>query len=61
MRVWPASAPQLVEATTEEAAAADLVVVLVDHDAFDLEALVAASPHVLDTRRCVSGPHVEAL
>ncbi|MFP5255273.1 MAG: nucleotide sugar dehydrogenase [Acidimicrobiia bacterium] len=33
-----------------ELAAADAVVVLVDHDAFDREAVVAHAPYVLDTR-----------
>ncbi len=51
----------LVDASPEEAAAADLVVVLVDHDRFDLPAVAAAATHVLDTRRCVEGPGVERL
>lgn len=52
----------LVEATPEEAAAADAVVVLVDHDAFDLAAIAAAAPYVFDTRRCLpAGPNVEHL
>ncbi len=50
-----------VEATTGEAAAADLVVVLVDHDDFDLPALVGAASHVLDTRHCTDAPNVEHL
>jgi UDP-N-acetyl-D-glucosamine dehydrogenase len=45
----------------EEAAAADAVIVLVDHDAFDLPAIIADAPYVLDTRRAVEGPHVECL
>ncbi|MEO8692713.1 MAG: nucleotide sugar dehydrogenase [Acidimicrobiales bacterium] len=52
---------QLVSATAEEARAADAVVVLVDHDAFDLDAIVAAAPYVLDTRHCVAGHNVEHL
>jgi len=51
----------LVEATVEEAAAADAVVVLVDHDAFNLPALVAATPFVLDCRHVAEGPNVEHL
>ena len=51
----------LVEATIDEAAAADAVVVLVDHDDFDLPALVAAAPFVLDCRHVVEGPNVEHL
>jgi UDP-N-acetyl-D-glucosamine dehydrogenase len=50
-----------VDATLEEAAACDVMVVLVDHDAFDLPALVAAAPFVFDTKRCVEGDHVEHL
>jgi UDP-N-acetyl-D-glucosamine dehydrogenase len=50
-----------VKATTDECAAADLVVVLVDHDDFDLPALIAAAPHVLDTRHCTTGANVEHL
>jgi hypothetical protein len=37
------------------------VVVLVDHDAFDLDLLVSEGAYVLDTRRCVAGPNVEHL
>ena len=51
----------MVDATVEEAASADAVVVLVDHDVFDLESIVAAAPYVLDTRHCVTGPNVEYL
>jgi nucleotide sugar dehydrogenase len=52
----------LVEATPEAVAEADLVVLLVDHDLFDLDALLAGADHVLDTRRCVpAGPGVEHL
>ncbi len=52
----------LVDATADEVSSADLVVVLVDHDRFDLPALLAGAPHVLDTRRCVpAGPGIEHL
>ena len=52
----------LVAATAEEAAAADLVVVLVDHDAFDLPALLDGATDILDTRRCLpTGDRVEHL
>ncbi len=51
----------LVDATLAEAAAADAVVVLVDHDGFDLPALVAAAPFVLDCRHVVTGSNVEHL
>jgi UDP-N-acetyl-D-glucosamine dehydrogenase len=50
-----------VDATVEEARACDVMLVLVDHDAFDLPALVASAPYVFDTKRCVSGEHVEHL
>jgi len=51
----------LVEATPELAASCAAVVVLVDHDAFDLAALTADAPYVLDTRHCVAGDTVEYL
>jgi UDP-N-acetyl-D-glucosamine dehydrogenase len=50
-----------VDATIEEARACDVLLVLVDHDDFDLPALVAAAPFVFDTKRCVAGDHVEQL
>ncbi len=50
-----------VDATPEEVAGADAVVVLVDHDDFDLEALVEHAAFVLDTRHVVHGPRVEHL
>jgi UDP-N-acetyl-D-glucosamine dehydrogenase len=50
-----------VEATVAEASAADGVVLLTDHDAFDLDALAAASRYFLDTRHRVAGEAVEHL
>ncbi|HXY45036.1 MAG TPA: hypothetical protein VEH29_12690, partial [Acidimicrobiales bacterium] len=50
-----------VEATEAEAAGADGVVLLTDHDAFDLDALAAASCYFLDTRHRVAGEAVEYL
>ncbi len=50
-----------VDATAEEIAAADAVVLLVDHDDFDLDALVGHAAYLLDTRHVVSGPGVEHL
>jgi UDP-N-acetyl-D-glucosamine dehydrogenase len=41
-------------------ARADAVVILVDHDDFDLD-LVKDHALVLDTRRCIEGPNVEHL
>ncbi|HEV8297180.1 MAG TPA: nucleotide sugar dehydrogenase [Acidimicrobiales bacterium] len=50
-----------VDATADEASAADAVIVLVDHDAFDLDTVTSAASYVLDTRHCVAGPCVEYL
>ncbi len=50
-----------VEATTDEATAADAVLLLVDHDDFDLPALAAAASYVLDCRHVLDGPTVEHL
>ncbi len=53
---------QRVDATTEELAGADAVVLLTDHDAFDLQAVRAHARFVLDTRhRLAPGDHVEFL
>ncbi|MGH9114760.1 MAG: UDP binding domain-containing protein [Acidimicrobiales bacterium] len=51
----------LVELTADELAAADAVVVLTDHGAFDWEAVLAHASFVFDTRRRLSGPNVEHL
>ncbi|MHB1549277.1 MAG: nucleotide sugar dehydrogenase [Acidimicrobiales bacterium] len=50
-----------VDATVREAAAADAVVLLTDHAAFDIPALAAASGYFLDTRHRATGPAVETL
>jgi UDP-N-acetyl-D-glucosamine dehydrogenase len=50
-----------VELTEAEVAKADAVIVLVDHDEFDLDMVARAGSYVLDTRRCVEGPTVEHL
>lgn len=50
-----------VEATPEEIAAADAVVVLTDHDAFDYDMVVAHGRFVLDCRHRTQGNHVEHL
>jgi UDP-N-acetyl-D-glucosamine dehydrogenase len=47
--------------TAEELAAADAVLVLTDHDAFDYELVLAHARYVLDTRDRVRGTHVEQL
>src|SRR5205814_6969275 len=50
-----------VTCTTEELEAADLVIVLTDHDAFDYEAVQQSARSILDTRRRLSGDNVEQL
>ena len=50
-----------VELTEAEVAKADAIVVLVDHDAFDLDMVARSGSYVLDTRRCIEGPNVEHL
>ena len=51
-----------VTATAEELAAADAVILLADHDAFDLELVWRSAGYVLDTRhRLRPGPQVEYL
>ena len=47
--------------TDDELRAADAVLILTDHDAFDYDAVVAAAGYVFDTRRRVTGPDVEQL
>jgi UDP-N-acetyl-D-glucosamine dehydrogenase len=50
-----------VAATDEEIAAADAVVLLADHDAFDLQAVARHARYVLDCRCRLDGPNVEKL
>ncbi|QXC61329.1 nucleotide sugar dehydrogenase [Aquihabitans sp. G128] len=50
-----------VELTADEVRKADVVLILVDHDAFDLQLIEAEAKYVLDTRRCTSGTNVEHL
>ncbi|HST64571.1 MAG TPA: nucleotide sugar dehydrogenase [Mycobacteriales bacterium] len=50
-----------VELTPQEVAAADAVVLLTDHDTFDLDMVAAAGTLVLDTRHRMSGANVEHL
>lgn len=52
---------ELVELDEAELARASVVVVLVDHDDFDLDLVGSCGTHVLDTRRCVKGDLVEYL
>ncbi|HYF47465.1 MAG TPA: nucleotide sugar dehydrogenase, partial [Acidimicrobiales bacterium] len=50
-----------VELTAEEVADADAVLVLADHDAFDLDLVARHATYVLDTRHALTGDHVEHL
>jgi len=50
-----------VDATPEEIAAADAVILLTDHDAFTAADVPRQARHVLDCRRVLSGPNVEPL
>jgi UDP-N-acetyl-D-glucosamine dehydrogenase len=47
--------------TPDQLAAADAVVLLADHDAFDLDEVVRHAAYVLDTRHRLTGPAVESL
>jgi UDP-N-acetyl-D-glucosamine dehydrogenase len=49
------------ELTAQELEAADAVVILTNHDAFDLEVVARHARYVLDTRHCMAGPNVEFL
>jgi UDP-N-acetyl-D-glucosamine dehydrogenase len=50
-----------VDATPEELARADLVVMLTEHDAFRESDVSGHARYVLDCRRVLSGPNVETL
>jgi UDP-N-acetyl-D-glucosamine dehydrogenase len=50
-----------VDATPEEIAAADMVVLLTDHAAFMTADVGRHARYVLDCRRVLSGPNVETL
>jgi UDP-N-acetyl-D-glucosamine dehydrogenase len=50
-----------VEATPEEIAAADAVVLLTEHDAFAAAEVGRHARYVLDCRRVLSGPNVETM
>jgi UDP-N-acetyl-D-glucosamine dehydrogenase len=50
-----------VELTPEEVSAADAVVLLSDHDVFDLDMVAANARLVLDTRHRMAGPTIEHL
>lgn len=50
-----------VEPTKKELAAADVVVLLTDHDSFDYDLVTQHASFVLDCRRRLSGPTIEVL
>lgn len=50
-----------VEPTRKEVAAADVVVLLTDHDSFDYQMIAEHASFVLDTRNRMTGPKVEVL
>jgi nucleotide sugar dehydrogenase len=50
-----------VELGAAEVAAADAVVIVTDHDAFDYELVKTHARYVLDTRNRIDGPNVERL
>ena len=51
----------MVDLTAEEIGAADGVVIVTDHDAFDYELVRQHARYVLDTRNRLDGPSVERL
>ena len=60
-RSHAAGSAEYVALTVEEVRDADAVLILVDHDDFDLDMVAAEATYVLDTRRCAAGPRVEHL
>jgi UDP-N-acetyl-D-glucosamine dehydrogenase len=52
---------RMVPLTAEQVAASDAVVLLADHDEFDLDLVLEHAPYVLDTRHRLAGPAVESL
>jgi UDP-N-acetyl-D-glucosamine dehydrogenase len=55
------SALTLVDLTCDELTAADLVVLLTDHDSFDFDLVGLHAKHVLDCRNATGIPHAEIL
>jgi len=51
----------LVDVTADELSAADAVVIITDHDAFDYDLVRTHAGYVLDTRNRLDGPSVERL
>lgn len=60
-RSHAAGTAEIVALSAEEVRRADAVLLLVDHDAFDLDMVASEAAYVLDTRRRMSGPTVEHL
>jgi UDP-N-acetyl-D-glucosamine dehydrogenase len=50
-----------VELTPEEISSADAVILLTDHDAFDIDDITSHARYILDCRRVLSGENVETL
>jgi UDP-N-acetyl-D-mannosaminuronic acid dehydrogenase/UDP-N-acetyl-D-glucosamine dehydrogenase len=57
----PARNVTLVDLTEDELRAADLVIVLTDHDAFDYDLVARAARRVLDTRNRIAADGIERL
>lgn len=57
----PPAGCRAVAGTAKEAALADAVLLLVDHDVFDLSSITAAAEYLLDCRYVAYGPRVEHL
>ncbi|MFN8017692.1 MAG: UDP binding domain-containing protein [Acidimicrobiales bacterium] len=60
-RSHAAGSAEMVELTEDEVRKADAVLLLVDHDDFDLDMVARTAGYVLDTRRRIEGPGVEHL
>jgi UDP-N-acetyl-D-glucosamine dehydrogenase len=58
---WITSPLQRVNLAPDELAAADVVVLITDHDGFDYDTVLRHARYVLDTRHRLAGPHVEHL
>jgi UDP-N-acetyl-D-glucosamine dehydrogenase len=56
-----AAAVTCVEPTADEISRADAVILLTDHDVFDLQEITSHASYILDCRRVLTGENVEAL
>jgi UDP-N-acetyl-D-glucosamine dehydrogenase len=50
-----------VKLSEDEIAAADAVVLLVDHEDFDLELVADHARYILDTQNCMTGTNIDRL